>query len=163
MRPLETSRHRRNFEMEKATEKQECCQRCAGVPQTDRQVALSEAADAYQTKHNGKQIGRATDQRKERRREEESGGSDELREEGEPADADTAAEFSPLGTKETRLRSVSRLNAIRTTPITSRLMCEWGGAARRASPRLAEVVTAMIAMLAQGIGHFKRESAEARD
>jgi hypothetical protein len=42
------------------------------------------------------------------------------------------------------------------------LMCDGGEAAPRASPRLAEVVTAMIAMLAQGIGHFKRESAEAR-
>jgi hypothetical protein len=28
------------------------------------------------------------------------------------------------------------------------LICEWGEAARRASPRLAEVVTAMMAMLA---------------
>ncbi len=55
------------------------------------------------------------------------------------------------------LRSVKSANAIRTTPITSRLMCEGGEAAPRASPRLAEVVTAMIAMLAQGIGHFKRE------
>ena len=59
------------------------------------------------------------------------------------------------------LRSVKSANAIRTTPITSRLMCEEGEAAPRASPRLAEVVTAMIAMLAQEIGHFKPESAKA--
>src|SRR6185295_10553809 len=43
---------------------------------------------------------------------------------------------------------------------TSRLMCEGEAAALRASPRLAEEVTAMIAMLAQGNGHFKREEAE---
>ena len=66
-----------------------------------------------------------------------------LREAGEPADAETAAELSPLGTKESETEQRERLNAIRTTPITSRLICEWGEAARRASPRLAEVVTAM--------------------
>ena len=64
------------------------------------------------------------------------------------------------GTKDSRLSSVKSANAISTTPITSRLMCEEGEAAPRASPRLAEVVTAMIAMLAQGIGHFKRMGAE---
>src|SRR5580765_617664 len=60
------------------------------------------------------------------------------------------------GTKDSRLSSVKSASAIRTTPITSRLMWEGEEAAPRASPRLAEVVTAMIAMLAQGIGHFKR-------
>src|SRR3979409_481806 len=68
--------------------------------------------------------------------------------------------LSSPGTKDSRLSSVKSANAIRTTPITSRLMCEEGEAAPRASPRLAEGVTAMIAMLAQGIGHFKREEAE---
>jgi hypothetical protein len=70
--------------------------------------------------------------------------------------ADNPALTSP-DTKDTMLRSVKSANAIRTTPITSRLMCDGEEAAPRASPRLAEVVTAMVAMLAQGIGHFKQE------
>jgi len=70
--------------------------------------------------------------------------------------ADNPALTSP-DTKDTMLRSVKSANAIRTTPITSRLMCDGEEAAPRASPRLAEVVTAMVAMLAQRIGHFKRE------
>src|SRR2546422_9146999 len=73
--------------------------------------------------------------------------------------ADVPALSSP-DTKDTILRSVKSANAIRRTPITSRLMCDGAEAAPRASPRLAEVVTPMIAMLAQGIGHFKREEAE---
>src|SRR5580765_8666305 len=73
---------------------------------------------------------------------------------------EAAPALSSPGTKDTKLSSVKSANAIRTTPITSRLMCEGGAAAPRASPRLAELVTAMIAMLAQGNGHFKREEAE---
>jgi hypothetical protein len=69
--------------------------------------------------------------------------------------ADNPALTSP-DTKDTMLRSVKSANAIRTTPITSRLMCDGEEAAPRASPRLAEVVTAMVAMLAQGIDHFKQ-------
>ena len=69
--------------------------------------------------------------------------------------ADNPALTSPE-TKDTMLSSVKSANAIRTTPITSRLMCDGEEAAPRASPRLAEVVTAMVAMLAQGIGHFKQ-------
>src|SRR5882762_10028513 len=71
--------------------------------------------------------------------------------------------LSSPGTKDTMLSSVKSANAIRTTPITSRLMCDGGEAAPRASPRLAEVVTAMIAMLAQGIGHFKRRGGGSLD
>ena len=67
-----------------------------------------------------------------------------------------APALSSPGTKDSMLSSVKSANAIRTTPITSRLICEEGEAAPRASPRLAEVVTAMIAMLAQGFGHFKQ-------
>ena len=74
--------------------------------------------------------------------------------------AEAVPALSSPGTKDTKLSSVKSANAIRTTPITSRLMCEGGAAAPRASPRLAELVTAMIAMLAQGNGHFKREEAE---
>src|SRR3977135_837832 len=73
--------------------------------------------------------------------------------------ADVPAWSSPE-TKDTILRSVNSANAIRRTPITSRLMCDGVEAAPRASPRLAEGVRARIAMLAQGIGHFKREEAE---
>ena len=73
--------------------------------------------------------------------------------------ADKPALTSP-DTKDTMLRSVKSANAIRTTPITSRLMCDGEEAAPRASPRLAEVVTAMVAMLAQGIDHFKRMEEE---
>ena len=69
--------------------------------------------------------------------------------------AEVPALSSP-DTKDSRLRSVKSANAIRTTPITSRLICDGGEAAPRASPRLADVVTAMIAMLAQGIDQFKR-------
>jgi hypothetical protein len=70
--------------------------------------------------------------------------------------ADNPALTSPE-TKDTMLRSVKSANAIRTTPITSRLMCEEGEAAPRASPRLAEVDAPIERMLAQGMGHFKQE------
>jgi len=73
--------------------------------------------------------------------------------------ADNPALISPE-TKDTILRSVKSANAIRTTPITSRLMCEEGEAAARASPRLAEVDAPIERMLAQGMGHFKQEEAE---
>ena len=73
--------------------------------------------------------------------------------------ADNPALTSPE-TKDTILRSVKSANAIRTTPITSRLMCEEGEAAPRASPRLAEVDAPIERMLAQGMGHFKQEEAE---
>jgi len=73
--------------------------------------------------------------------------------------ADNPALTSPE-TKDTMLRSVKSANAIRTTPITSRLMCEEGEAAPRASPRLAEVDAPIERMLAQGMGHFKQEEAE---
>src|ERR1700704_5086312 len=66
-------------------------------------------------------------------------------------------------TKDSRLSSVKSANAIRTTPITSRLMCDGGEAAPRASPRLAEVLTAMIAMLAQGIDQFKQSGERSSD
>lgn len=68
--------------------------------------------------------------------------------------ADNPALTSPE-TKDTMLRSVKSANAIRTTPITSRLMCEEEEAAPRASPRLAEVDAPIERMLAQGMGHFK--------
>ena len=69
--------------------------------------------------------------------------------------ADNPALTSPE-TKDTMLRSVKSANAIRTTPITSRLMCEEEEAAPRASPRLAEVDAPIERMLAQGMGHFKQ-------
>jgi len=73
--------------------------------------------------------------------------------------ADNPALISPE-TKDTMLRSVKSANAIRTTPITSRLMCEEGEAAARASPRLAEVDAPMERMLAQGMGHFKQRGGD---
>jgi hypothetical protein len=42
-------------------------------------------------------------------------------------------------------------------------MCDGGEAAPRASPRLAEVLTAMIAMLAQGIDQFKQSAERSSD
>src|SRR4029078_6578784 len=66
-------------------------------------------------------------------------------------------------TKDSRLSSIKSANAIRTTPITSRLMCDGGEAAPRASPRLAEVLTAMIAMLAQGNDQFKQSGGRSSD
>jgi hypothetical protein len=42
-------------------------------------------------------------------------------------------------------------------------MCDGGEAAPRASPRLAEVLTAMIAMLAQGIDQFKQSGERSSD
>ena len=49
-----------------------------------------------------------------------------------------APALSSPGTKDSMLSSVKSANAIRTTPITSRLICEEEEAALRASPRLAE-------------------------
>ena len=68
--------------------------------------------------------------------------------------ADSPALTSP-DTKDTMLRSVKSANAIRTTPITSRLMCDGEEAAPRASPRLAEVVTAMVADASTGNRSFQ--------
>ena len=51
---------------------------------------------------------------------------------------------------------MSKLSAINITPMISRWIWEGGDGARRASPRLAEEVTPMERMLAQGQGHFKR-------
>src|SRR5262245_37709739 len=76
--------------------------------------------------------------------------------------AEVPAPTSP-DTNDSRLRSVRSANAIRTTPITSRLMCEGEEAAPRASPRLADVVTAMTAMLAQGIDQFKQSGEHSSD
>ncbi len=70
--------------------------------------------------------------------------------------AGVATTFGSPGTKDRRLNSVRRLSAIRMTPITSRLRWEGGAGARRASPRLAELVTPMRRMLTQGVTQFKR-------
>jgi len=51
---------------------------------------------------------------------------------------------------------MSRLSAIKITPMISRWRWEGGAGARRDSPRFAEVVAPMPRMLTQGQGHFKR-------
>ncbi len=56
-----------------------------------------------------------------------------------------ATTFGSPGTNDSRLNKVSRLSAIKITPMTSRLIWEGGAGARRASPRLAELVTPMVA------------------
>src|SRR3954464_9173236 len=53
--------------MEQAAEKQECRQRSAGVPQTDRQIVLSKTADTHETEEYWKQVGGRADRPKEGR------------------------------------------------------------------------------------------------
>jgi hypothetical protein len=69
-----------------------------------------------------------------------------------------ATTFGSPGTNDNRLNRVSKLKAMRITPITSRLRWEGGAGARRASPRLAELVTPMRGMLTQGVTQFKHSS-----
>jgi hypothetical protein len=67
-----------------------------------------------------------------------------------------ATTFGSPGTNDKRLKSVKRLSAIKITPITSRFKWEGGAVGRRASPRLAELVTPMRGMLTQGVDQFKQ-------
>ncbi len=62
---------------------------------------------------------------------------------GETVEPPAATTFGSPGTNDDRLNRVSRLKAIKITPITSRLIWDGGAGARRASPRLAELVTPM--------------------
>src|SRR5512138_331926 len=64
--------------MEQAAEKQECRQRSAAVPQTDRQIVLSKTADTHETEEYRKQVGGRADRPEEGRGEERSDRTDEV-------------------------------------------------------------------------------------